>query len=64
MKIAYVLSLSVFIGVTAVASVVSADKAAPALSTSADGTDEAQTKLIAKLNAQPTFSDSTLRRPF
>lgn len=63
MKIAYVLSLTFVLGVTAVGVVVGADKEAPSVVTAA-GPDQGEAKLIAKLNSQPTFSDSTLRRPF
>jgi hypothetical protein len=65
MKIAHTLFLSAFLGVAAVGAVVGADTSSLRLGSTAD-TQSAQdeTKLLTKLNSQPTFSDSTLRRPF
>ena len=64
MKIAYLLSFSVLVVLmtTVVGAVGSADDAAP-ISTQQQSA-QADTQLLTQLNAAPTFSDSTLRRPF
>lgn len=64
MKISTLVSCSVLVGLMTMVggAVVSADNAAPA--SSIQQSIPADTELLAQLNTQPTFSDSTLRRPF
>jgi hypothetical protein len=62
MKISYLVSCSVLVGLvmTVGGAVVSADDAAPVGSIQSE---QAEMQLLTQLNAEPTFSDSTLRRP-
>ena len=65
MKISHLLSFGVLVGLmtTVGGAVVSADDAAAPVSTVQQSV-QADMELLSKLNSQPTFSDSTLRRPF
>ena len=64
MKISHLLSCGVLVGLMTMVggAVVSADNVAPASAMEQAG--PADNQLLAQLNAEPTFSDSTLRRPF
>jgi hypothetical protein len=64
MKISHILAFSALLGVmsTVGGAVVSADDAAASSNTFRSASTE--TEILATLSAQPTFSDSTLRRPF
>lgn len=63
MKLSYLLSCSVLVGLMTMVggAVVGADNTAPV--STAQSSLQAETELLAQLSSQPTFSDSTLRRP-
>lgn len=65
MKISQLVSLSVLVGLvtTVGGAVVSANDATPPAST-VQQSEQTEMELLTQLSAQPTFSDSTLRRPF
>jgi hypothetical protein len=65
MKMSHVVSFGVLVGLltTVGGAVVSADNtAAPVITVQQSG--QVDMELLTQLNSQPTFSDSTLRRPF
>jgi hypothetical protein len=65
MKISHLLSFGVLVGLmtTVGGAVVSADDAAAPVGT-IQQSQQVEMELLTQLNSQPTFSDSTLRRPF
>lgn len=65
MKISHVVSFGVLVGLltTVGGAVVSADNAAAPVSSTVQQSGQADMESLTQLNSQPTFSDSTLRRP-